>query len=108
MAQISDLRMMPVVITNNKQGERLAMLAQAAIECKRLSFSGAALSNEEAAFIRAVAQELNRQAPTYLRPPAQQMLLVTAEDGLAILELAVNWEAEKLYGVGGLGPFDEF
>jgi hypothetical protein len=24
------------------------------------------------------------------------------------LELAVNWEAEKLYGVEGLGPFDEF
>jgi hypothetical protein len=36
------------------------------------------------------------------------MLLVTSEDGLAILELAVNWEAEKLYGVEGLGPFDEF
>ena len=27
---------------------------------------------------------------------------------LAGLELAVNWEAEKLYGVEGLGPFDEF
>jgi len=23
-------------------------------------------------------------------------------------EVAVNWEAEKLYGVEGLGPFDEF
>jgi hypothetical protein len=27
---------------------------------------------------------------------------------LAVLELAVNWDAEKLYGVEGLGPFDEF
>jgi len=48
------------------------------------------------------------KAPAYLRPPAQRMLLQTAADGLAILELAVNWEAEKLYGVEGLGPFDEF
>jgi hypothetical protein len=23
-------------------------------------------------------------------------------------KLAVNWEAEKFYGVEGLGPFDEF
>jgi hypothetical protein len=27
---------------------------------------------------------------------------------LAVLEKAVNWEAEKLYGVESLGPFDEF
>jgi len=27
---------------------------------------------------------------------------------LAVIELAVNWEAEKLYDVEGLGPFDEF
>jgi len=35
-------------------------------------------------------------------------LLATVEDCLAVVELAVNWEAEKLYGVEGLGPFDEF
>jgi hypothetical protein len=35
-------------------------------------------------------------------------LLHTAADCLAVLELAVNWEAEKLYGMEGLGPFDEF
>jgi hypothetical protein len=38
----------------------------------------------------------------------KQLRLTTADDGLAILELAVNWEAEKLYGVEGFGPFDEF
>ena len=27
---------------------------------------------------------------------------------MAVLELAVNWEAEKLYGVENMGPFDEF
>jgi hypothetical protein len=32
----------------------------------------------------------------------------STKDGLAILDRAVNWEAEKLYGVEGLGPFDEF
>jgi hypothetical protein len=90
------------------QEKRLIELAKAAIDCKRLTFSGEALSNEQTAFIRGIAQELNRKAPTYLRPPAQQMLLVTAADALGILELAVNWEAEKLYGVEGLGPFDEF
>jgi hypothetical protein len=60
------------------------------------------------ASIREVAQELVAKALDYLRPPAQQLLLTTAADGLAILELAVNWEAERLYGVEGLGPFDEF
>jgi len=108
MAQISDLRMMPVMVVNKRQGVMLSKLVQVAIDCKRVTLSGGTLSNEQAASIRTVAQELNRDAPTYLRPPAQQMLLVTAEDGLAILELAVNWAAEKLYGVEGLGPFDEF
>ncbi len=106
--EIGDLRQLPIVMPTKTRERTMTALAQAAIDCKHLTFSGSALSNEQAAFIRAVAQELNRHAPTYLRPPAQQMLLVTAEDGLAILELAVNWEAEKLYGVEGLGPFDEF
>jgi hypothetical protein len=37
-----------------------------------------------------------------------ELYALTAADCLAVLELAVNWEAEKLYGVEGLGPFDEF
>jgi hypothetical protein len=106
--EIGNLRQLPIVMPAKAQENRMVQLATAAIDCKRLTFSGAALSNEQAAFIRSIAQELNQQAPSYLRPPAQQMLLVTAADGLAILELAVNWEAEKLYGVEGLGPFDEF
>jgi hypothetical protein len=35
-------------------------------------------------------------------------LLHPAADGLAVLELAVNWESGKLHGVEALGPFDEF
>lgn len=48
------------------------------------------------------------KAPAYLHPSAQLKLLHTAADCLAVLELAVNWETEKLYGVEGLGSFDEF
>jgi hypothetical protein len=32
----------------------------------------------------------------------------TTANCLAVLEPAVDWEAEKLYGEDGLGPFDEF
>jgi hypothetical protein len=48
------------------------------------------------------------KAPDDLRPDAQLRLLATPEHCLAVIELAVNWEAEKHYGVEGLGPFDEF
>jgi hypothetical protein len=53
-------------------------------------------------------QALEKGAPAYLRPAAQRKLLATAADCLEVIELAVNWEAEKLYDVEGLGPFDEF
>jgi len=106
--EIGDLRQLPIVIPSKAQEKKMTGLAQAAIDCKRLTFSRDRLSNDQASFVRAVAKELNERAPLYLRPPAQQMLLVTAGDALAILELAVNWEAEKIYGVEGLGPFDEF
>jgi hypothetical protein len=106
--EINDLRQIPIVVLTKKESVRIDRLVDTAIRVKEVEFTGKPLSNEQAPFIRAVAQELNRHAPTYLRPPAQQMLLVTASDALAILELAVNWEAEKLYGVEGLGPFDEF
>jgi hypothetical protein len=47
-------------------------------------------------------------APAYLRPSAQGILLETPADCLEVIEKSVNWEAEKLYGVEGQGPFDEF
>jgi len=108
MAQISDIRMMPLVMATAAQQKRLAELAQKAIEAKRLSFAGAVPPNELAAYIRRLTEELSAHAPVYLRPPAQLRLMSTAADCLAILELAVNWEAEKLYGVEGQGPYDEF
>lgn len=38
----------------------------------------------------------------------QLKLITTAEDYLNIIELAVHWAVEKLYGVEGYGPFNEF
>jgi hypothetical protein len=106
--EMTDLRTMPFVVPTRAQERRLSHLAATAIACKRQTFAGETPTNEQTAFIREVGQELDSKAPAYLRPPAQRMLLQTAADGLAVLELAVNWEAEKLYGVEGLGPFDEF
>jgi hypothetical protein len=108
MAQISDLRMMPLVMPTERQAQRLNELAERAIEAKRFAFAGEPPPNDVVARVRQVADQLNASAPAYLRPPAQLKLLHTAADCLGIIELAVNWEAEKLYGVEGLGPFDEF
>ena len=47
-------------------------------------------------------------APAYLRPSAQGIMLEAPADCLEVIEKSVNWEAEKLYGVEGQGPFDEF
>ncbi len=48
------------------------------------------------------------EACTDLQPSAQRKPLATAADCLEVSECAVNWEAERRYGVEGFGPFDEF
>jgi hypothetical protein len=108
MAHISDLRMMPLVMPTRGQEKRLKELAEQAIDAKRLTFAGPTPPNELMASVRALSDKLAADAPAYLRPAAQLRLLDTAADCLAVIELAVNWEAQKLYGVEGLGPFDEF
>jgi hypothetical protein len=100
--------MMPVIIPTAAQAKRFGKLAQTAVELKRLQFAGEQPSNELAVFVRTLSDGLIAAAPPYLRPGAQMELLATVEDCLAVVELAVNWEVEKLYGVEGLGPFDEF
>ena len=100
--------MMPLVMPTRGQEKRLKELAERAMAAKRLTFAGATPPNELVASVRALSKELAAKAPAYLRPAAQLKLLHTAADCLATIELAVNWEAEKLYGVAGLGPFDEF
>ncbi len=106
--EMSDLRQLPLVMPTKAQEKRLKELAERAMDAKRLSFVGEAPSNELAAFVRGLSDELAAKAPAYLRPSAQLKLLHTAADCLAVLEVAVNWEAEKLYDVEGMGPFDEF
>jgi hypothetical protein len=106
--EMSDLRQLPLVMPTRGQEKRLKELAEQAMEAKRLTFAGATPPNKLAASVRALADELAAKAPAYLHPSAQLKLLHTAADCLAVLELAVNWEAEKLYGVEALGPFDEF
>ena len=70
--------------------------------------AGGLLDQEQVAEARAWAKRLQQDAPGYLRPPAQVSLVVSPEDCLTILERAVSWRAEVLYGVEGEGPFDEF
>lgn len=106
--EIGDLRQLPLVMPTKTQEKRLKELAEQAMEAKRLTFTGATPSNELVASIRNLSEKLVAHGPAYLRPAAQFKLLHTAADCLAVIELAVNWEAEKLYGVEGLGPFNEF
>jgi hypothetical protein len=106
--EINDIRQMPLVMPSKTQAKRFASLAELAIETKRCEFSCQQPPHTLASKVRALAQEAITGAPIYLKPSAQQQLLATPESCLAILELAVNWEAEKLYGVEGGGPFDEF
>lgn len=106
--EINDMRMMPTVMPTPTQLKRLKTLGRRAIEAKRLTFTGAAPTNELTKAVREWSEELEARAPAYLRPDAQMRLLETPVHCLAAIERAVNWEAEKLYGVEGLGPFDEF
>ena len=55
-----------------------------------------------------LGRALRAGAPHYLRPSAHGILLETPADCLEVIEKSVNWEAEKLYGVEGQGPLDEF
>ncbi|MBI2929733.1 MAG: hypothetical protein HYY24_29085 [Verrucomicrobia bacterium] len=106
--EIGDLRQIPLVMPTNPQAARLEKLAEMALTSKRLEFAGQQPPHELANRARALSHELEAHAPAYLHPHAQRKLLATATDCLEVIQLVVNWEAEKLYGVEGGGPFDEF
>ncbi len=106
--EIGDLRQLPLAMPTRGQEKRLKGLAEQAMDAKRLIFAGATPSNELVSTVRALSHELAAKAPAYLQSSAQLKLLHTSADCLAVIESCVNWEAEKLYGVEGLGPFDEF
>lgn len=105
--EVNDLRMAPIVLPTPAQGIELETLAGWAIKAKELSFQ----TEEPAANLVAYCRELAKkqeQAPNYLRPSPQMLLFHSAGDCLVLIELAVSWAVERLYGVAGLGPFDEF
>ncbi len=106
--EIGNLRQLPLVMPTRSQHQRLEELANLCIQAKRAAFSNQPTPNRLVARTRELGEQLRDNAPPYLHPSAQDVLLVTPRDCLAVLESAVNWEAEKLYGVEGLGPFDEF
>jgi hypothetical protein len=106
--EINDMRTMPIVIPTHLQHERLRELADLCIEAKRAEFSNDSPNNDLVARTRTLGEELRRHAPNYLHPEAQDFLLATPHHCLSVLQNAVNWEAEKLYDVERLGPFDEF
>ena len=106
--EIGNLRQLPIVMPTRSQHRRLEELADLCIEAKRVEFTNNPPSNELVARTRSIGEELRSDGPGYLHPGAQDFLLATPRHCLAVLGNAVNWEAEKLYGVEGLGPFDEF
>jgi len=105
--EISDLRMAPLIVPDKGQAAELEALAQRAIESKELSFKGAQPPEELIDFCRQLANK-QKSAPGYMRPPKQLKLITSAEDCLTVIELAVHWAVEQLYGVEGYGPFSEF
>ena len=106
--EINDMRMMPLVIPSKNQHALLNELANLAMSAKRHEFEGTSPANELVSRVRELGEALRTGAPAYLRPSAQGHLLETSSDCLEVIEKSVNWEAEKLYGVEGQGPFDEF
>ena len=102
------MRMMPLPIPADSRQALLAELAGMAMAAKRHAFAGRVPDDGLVSRVREMGERLRRHGPAYLRPSAQGLLLSTPDDCLEVIERAVNWEAEKLYGVEGLGPFDEF
>lgn len=107
MVQINDIRQMPIIVPDNNQASEFEILAQNAIEAKELIFKKSQPPEELVDFCQGLAEK-QKSAPEYLRPSKQLKLISTAEDCLHIIELAVHWAVERLYGVEGHGPFSEF
>ena len=105
--ELNNLRMSPIIIPTSKQASELEILSQKAVEAKELTFRKAQPSKELVDFCQKLAEK-QKSAPEYLRPSRQLKLITTADDCLNIIELAVHWAVERLYGVEGYGPFNEF
>jgi hypothetical protein len=106
--EVNDLRAMPIIMPTVEQAEWLKKLGTLALETKKLSFDTAPPSHDIVASVRILSEGLKNKAPTYLQPSAQMMLLQSADDCLKIIQLAIDYAAEQLYGVEGCGPFNAF
>lgn len=105
--EINDIRMAPFVIPRKEQAIKLETLATRAVGAKELTLLKQDPSPDLIKYCRQLARE-QQHAPKYLQPRPQLLLLDSSEDCLHAIELAVQWEVKKLYGVEGKGPFDEF
>ncbi len=105
--EISDLRMAPIIIPNKNQAEYLEILSRKAIEAKEFGFRNIKPTKEIMELCSRVSDH-QKHAPNYLQIPSQLKLISSANECVNIIELAIHWEVEKLYGVEGLGPFNEF
>jgi hypothetical protein len=105
--EINDLRMAPIIIPSPSQMKTLDDLAIHAVQAKGLELRAQEPPSELVQYCRQLVQR-QKQAPNYLQPDPQVYLFASAQDCLTAIELAVQWEVEKLYGVEGLGPFEEF
>ncbi len=107
MVQINDIRQMPIVIPTKDQAITLETLANRAVEAKELTLRKQDPSVELIEYSRQLVKE-QQHAPKYLQPRPQLLLLDSSEECLHAIELAVQWGVEKLYGVEGMGPSEEF
>ncbi len=105
--EVNDLRMAPLIIPNKKNAAELDRLVTLAIKAKELSLKASDPTIELIRSCQKIAEK-QKSAPSYLRPTAQMLLFHSAEDCLELIERAINWNVEEVYGVEGLGPFDEF
>jgi hypothetical protein len=105
--QINDIRQAPIVVPTVEQGTYLDTLGKRAVEAKELVLKKLDPSSNLISFSRELVRK-QQSAPKYLQPRPQLLLLDSSEECLVAMELAVQWEVEKLYGVEGKGPFDEF
>ena len=106
--ELSDIRQVPVVVSSSQTTETIRELATLAMSAKRHEFAQTAPDNDLVSRVREIGEYLRLHGPAYLHPSAQGILLAAPADCLEVIEKAVNWEAEKLYDVEGLGPFNEF
>jgi hypothetical protein len=105
--EVNDVRMAPLILPDKKSAAELEYLVTLAIQAKELSLRASDPTIELIRNCRRIADK-QKSAPSYLQPTAQMLLFHSPEDCLELVERAINWNVEQIYGVEGFGPFNEF